>query len=234
MSGRLCKDPELRATRSGLDVVSFGGVAAAAASQLSKGSRVVFSGKVRQRTWEDEAGTRHYRVEIVADDIVVCGERAKASGAPARPSQPPVAAAPAPVAPPVAPGVLVAAPRRPALPGHRAPPLLVALTERRVSRLVWNTSRAFPYFLSYLLSCSNGARTVLTRRSRGLIGRLAPLQGGVMDRPPPRHISVMFRARRQGVAGRKQGGALCRPHRAVVAYQSVEVGVRVRGRRGLV
>lgn len=130
VSGRLCKDPELRATRSGLDVmtvrlatedrkkgadgawvddasyldvVSFGGVAAAAAPQLSKGSRVVFSGKVRQRTWEDEAGTRHYRVEIVADDIVVCGERAKASGTQAQPSRPPVAAAPAPVAPPVAP-----------------------------------------------------------------------------------------------------------------------------------
>ena len=130
VSGRLCKDPELRATRSGLDVmtvrlatedrkkgadgawvddpsflgvVSFGGVAAAAAQQLSKGSRVVFGGKVRQRTWEDEAGTRHYRVEIVADDIVVCGERAKASGTPAQPSRPPVDAAPAPVDPPVAP-----------------------------------------------------------------------------------------------------------------------------------
>ena len=129
VSGRLCKDPELRATRSGLDVmtvrlatedrkkgadgawvddtsyldvVSFGGVAAAAAQQLSKGSRVVFSGKVRQRTWEDEAGTRHYRVEIVADDIVVCGERPRAAAAPA-PSQPPVAAAPAPVAPSAAP-----------------------------------------------------------------------------------------------------------------------------------
>lgn len=83
-----------------LDVVSFGGVAAAAARQLSKGSRAVFGGRVRQRTWEDEAGTRHYRVEIVADDVVVCGERAKAAGA--APSQPPVAAAPvaaAPVAP---------------------------------------------------------------------------------------------------------------------------------------
>lgn len=135
VSGRLCKDPELRATRSGLDVmtvrlatedrkrgadgawvddasyldvVSFGGVAAAAARQLSKGSRVVFGGRVRQRTWEDEAGTRHYRVEIVADDVVVCGERAKAAGAAPAPAQPPVAAAPvaaAPVAaaPPVAP-----------------------------------------------------------------------------------------------------------------------------------
>lgn len=129
VSGRLCKDPELRATRSGLDVmtvrlatedrkrgadgawvddasyldvVSFGGVAAAAARQLSKGSRVVFGGRVRQRTWEDEAGTRHYRVEIVADDVVVCGERAKAAGAVPAPAQPPVAAAPgapAPVAP---------------------------------------------------------------------------------------------------------------------------------------
>ena len=129
VSGRLCKDPELRATRSGLDVmtvrlatedrkkgadgawvddasyldvVSFGGVAAAAAQQLSKGSRVVFGGKVRQRAWEDEAGTRHYRVEIVADDIVVCGELARATAAPA-PSQPPVAAAPVAAAPPVAP-----------------------------------------------------------------------------------------------------------------------------------
>lgn len=129
VSGRLCKDPELRATRSGLDVmtvrlatedrkkgadgawvddpsyldvVSFGGVGAAAARSLSKGSRVVFSGKVRQRTWEDEAGTRHYRVEIVAEDVVVCGEQARATAAPA-PSQQPVAAAPAPVAPPAAP-----------------------------------------------------------------------------------------------------------------------------------
>ena len=127
VSGRICKDPELRATRSGLDVmtvrlatedrkkgadgawvddpsfldvVAFGGVGAAAARSLSKGSRVVFSGKVRQRAWEDEAGTRHYRVEIVAEDVVVCGERARATAAP---SQPPVAAAPAPVAPPAAP-----------------------------------------------------------------------------------------------------------------------------------
>nr|DAV05222.1 MAG TPA: Single strand binding protein [Caudoviricetes sp.] len=130
VSGRLCKDPELRATRSGLDVmtarlatedrkkgtdgawvddpsfldvVAFGGVGAAAARSLSKGSRVVVSGRVRQRSWEDEAGTRHYRVEIVAEDVVVCGERPRAAAAPAQPSRPPVAAAPAPVAPPVAP-----------------------------------------------------------------------------------------------------------------------------------
>lgn len=123
VSGRLCKDPELRATRSGLDVmtvrlatedrkkgtdgawvddpsfldvVAFGGVGSAAARSLSKGSRVVFGGRVRQRSWEDETGTRHYRVEIVAEDVVVCGERARAAAAP---SQQPVAAAPAPVAP---------------------------------------------------------------------------------------------------------------------------------------
>jgi single-strand DNA-binding protein len=125
VSGRLCKDPELRATRSGLDVMTvrlatedrkkradgawvddpsfldvvfFGGAGVAAARSLSKGSRVVVSGRVRQRTWEDEAGTRHYRVEIVAEDVVVCGERPRAAATPAQPSRPPVAAAPAPVA----------------------------------------------------------------------------------------------------------------------------------------
>ena len=135
VSGRLCKDPELRTTRSGLDVmtvrlatedrkkgadgawvddtsfldvVAFGGVGAAAARSLSKGSRAVFGGRVRQRTWEDEAGTRHYRVEIVADDVVVCGERAKAAGAAPAPAQPPVAAAP------VAPAPVASAPAAPA------------------------------------------------------------------------------------------------------------------------
>lgn len=135
VSGRLCKDPELRATRSGLDVmtvrlatedrkrgadgawvddasfldvVAFGGVAAAASRELRKGSRAVFGGRVRQRTWEDEAGTRHYRVEIVADDVVVCGERAKAAGAAPAPAQPPVAAAP------VAPAPAAPAPAAPA------------------------------------------------------------------------------------------------------------------------
>ena len=130
VSGRLCKDPELRATRSGLDVmtarlatedrkkgadgawvddpsfldvVAFGGVGAAAARSLSKGSRIVVSGRVRQRSWEDEAGTRHYRVEIVAEDVVVCGERPRAAVSPAQPSRPPVAAAPVAAAPPVAP-----------------------------------------------------------------------------------------------------------------------------------
>ena len=129
VSGRLCKDPELRATRSGLDVatlriatedrkrgadgewaddpsfldvVAFGGVGAAAARQLSKGSRVVVAGRVRQRSWEDEAGTRHYRVEIVAEDVVVCEPRPRAATVPAA-SQPPVAAAPMPAAPPAAP-----------------------------------------------------------------------------------------------------------------------------------
>ena len=38
-------------------------------------------------------------VAMVVDDIVVCGERPRAVASPAQPSRPPVAAAPAPVAP---------------------------------------------------------------------------------------------------------------------------------------
>lgn len=96
VSGNLCADPQLRQTKGGtavlsmrvavndrvkrgeewvddpsyLDVVVFGGVATALSRDLAKGSGVCVCGKVKQRTWEDESGARHYRVEIVADDVV--------------------------------------------------------------------------------------------------------------------------------------------------------------------
>ena len=50
------------------------------------------------------------------------------------------------------------------------PSLLVSLPFGRVSRLVWNTSRAFPYFLSYFIYCSNDRSTVVQRCSRDVPG----------------------------------------------------------------
>lgn len=124
VSGNLCQDPALRQTRGGtevlslrvavndrvkssqtgewedrpsfLDVTVFGGMASALSRSLAKGSGVAVAGKLRQRSWEDESGTRRYRVEIVAEDVVPLGRRDRAQAP--QPAQPPVAAAPAPAA----------------------------------------------------------------------------------------------------------------------------------------
>lgn len=119
VSGNLCADPELRQTKGGkavmslrlavnervrrgeewvdepsfLDVVVFGGVAEALSRDLSKGSGVAVSGRVKQRSWEGTDGQRRYRVEIVAEDVVRLAGRSQAAPAPAAPMSPEDAAA---------------------------------------------------------------------------------------------------------------------------------------------
>ena len=39
------------------------------AASLTKGSRVVVSGRLEQRSWETEAGEKRSIVEVVADDV---------------------------------------------------------------------------------------------------------------------------------------------------------------------
>ena len=99
VSGNVTRDPELRFTPSGQGVCSFS-VAVNRSWQnrqtqeweeqtsffdvkawaqlgqnisdtLSKGSRVVVSGRLEQRSWETEQGERRYAFEIVADDVAV-------------------------------------------------------------------------------------------------------------------------------------------------------------------
>lgn len=121
ISGNLCKDPELRQTGGGtevlsmrvavnervkrgdewvdspsfLDVVVFGGLGTALARDLRKGSGVAVSGRIKQRTWEGDDGQRRYRVEIVGEDVVrLAGKPQAPQGRPAeRPMAPQEAAA---------------------------------------------------------------------------------------------------------------------------------------------
>jgi len=94
--GRLTRDPESRNLPSGQPVASFGlatdrfftdksgqkqqqvefhnivlfGKLAEIASQyLSKGSLVLIEGRLQTRTWQDSAGTKKYRTEIVAQSL---------------------------------------------------------------------------------------------------------------------------------------------------------------------
>lgn len=99
VSGNITRDPEIRFTPSGQSVctfsvavnrswqnrqtqeweeqTSFFDVKAWAqlgqniSDTVSKGSRVVVSGRLEQRSWETDQGERRYAFEIVADDVAV-------------------------------------------------------------------------------------------------------------------------------------------------------------------
>lgn len=99
VSGNVTRDPELRFTPSGQGIASFS-VAVNRSWQnrqtqeweeqtsffdvkawaqlgqnvtdtLNKGSRVVVTGRLEQRSWETEQGEKRYAFEIVADDVAV-------------------------------------------------------------------------------------------------------------------------------------------------------------------
>ena len=95
--GNLTRDPELRFTPSGqatatfgvavnrswtdrntnerkeqtsfLDVVTWGQLAENAAQSLTRGTRVVVSGRLDQRSWENQEGEKRSKIEITADEV---------------------------------------------------------------------------------------------------------------------------------------------------------------------
>ena len=96
--GNVTREPELRFTNTGQAVVSFGvavnkrwmnkqtnewqeetsffdvvawrELAENIAESLPKGSRVMVSGALQQRSWEDkDSGEKRYKIEIVADEV---------------------------------------------------------------------------------------------------------------------------------------------------------------------
>lgn len=97
ISGNLTRDPELRVTRSGSQVLSFGVAvndrtknqqtgewedrpnfvdctifgsrAEAVARFVSKGSKVAIDGKLRYSSWETKDGQRRSKLEVVVDEI---------------------------------------------------------------------------------------------------------------------------------------------------------------------
>ena len=93
--GNVTRDPELRYTPSGASVVNFsvawnrkyerngqqiddtsffdivcwGSLADNVAASVAKGTRVMVTGRLDQRTWETPQGDKRSKVEITADDV---------------------------------------------------------------------------------------------------------------------------------------------------------------------
>ncbi|MCQ2142618.1 MAG: single-stranded DNA-binding protein [Bacteroidales bacterium] len=80
---------------------------------IRKGTQIYVEGRLTTRSWDDQAGVKHYQTEIVADTIQLLGRRAEN----------PAAGAPAPEAPASAYGAPAARPAyaAPAAPAYQAP-----------------------------------------------------------------------------------------------------------------
>ena len=100
--GHLGRDPEMRYTPSGRPVTSFsvvtsrswtsvegerreeeewfnvvawGALAEICKSHLAKGQQVYIEGRLQTRGWEDDDGKKHYRTELVANEMILLGDR---------------------------------------------------------------------------------------------------------------------------------------------------------------
>jgi len=55
--------------------VAWGNLAEICKTHLTKGQQVYVEGRLQTRGWEDENGTRHYRTELVANEMILLGDR---------------------------------------------------------------------------------------------------------------------------------------------------------------
>ena len=109
ISGNLTRDPELRSTQSGMDVLSFGVAvndrrrnpqtnewedypnfvdctmfgnrARSLAQYLSKGTKVSIEGKLRWSQWERD-GQKRSKLEVIVDELEFMSSRNSNGGAP--------------------------------------------------------------------------------------------------------------------------------------------------------
>lgn len=104
--GHLGKDPEMRYTPSGrpvttfsaavsrswnsadgerhaetewFNIVAWGNLAEICKQYLTKGQQVYIEGRLQTRRWDDKEGQKHTNVEIVANEMMMLGDRRDAS-----------------------------------------------------------------------------------------------------------------------------------------------------------
>ena len=100
--GHLGRDPEMRYTPAGkpvttftvavsrswntndgerhsetewFNIVAFGSLAETCKQYLNKGKQVYVDGRLQTRRWDDKEGVKHTSVEIVANEMIMLGDR---------------------------------------------------------------------------------------------------------------------------------------------------------------
>lgn len=57
------------------NVVSWGNLAEICNQHLRKGSQVYIEGRLQTRSWDDSSGTKHFRTELVANEMIILDGR---------------------------------------------------------------------------------------------------------------------------------------------------------------
>jgi single-strand DNA-binding protein len=57
------------------NVVAWGNLAEICKVPLTKSQQVYIEGRLQTRGWEDETGKKHFRTELVANEMILLGER---------------------------------------------------------------------------------------------------------------------------------------------------------------
>lgn len=57
------------------NIVAWGNLAEVCNAHLSKGQQVYIEGRLQTRGWEDDHGKKHFRTEIVANEMIMLGDR---------------------------------------------------------------------------------------------------------------------------------------------------------------
>lgn len=68
-------DGERREETEWFNVVAWGNLAEICKSHLTKSQQVYIEGRLQTRGWEDETGKKHFRTELVANEMILLGDR---------------------------------------------------------------------------------------------------------------------------------------------------------------
>jgi single-strand DNA-binding protein len=68
-------DGERREETEWFNVVAWGNLAEICKAHLTKNQQVYVEGRLQTRGWEDESGKKHFRTELVANEMILLGDR---------------------------------------------------------------------------------------------------------------------------------------------------------------
>jgi len=68
-------DGERREETEWFNVVAWGNLAEICKTHLSKNQQVYVEGRLQTRGWEDDSGKKHFRTELVANEMILLGDR---------------------------------------------------------------------------------------------------------------------------------------------------------------